>query len=404
MSADSTAISQRRLYLDNAATSFPKPPAVWEAMQDYATRLGASAGRGAYNEAMEAGELLANCRREIKDLISGESSNHVVFTLNCTDALNLALRGLIDPFRPGHCVITAADHNSILRPVHAMAEQWKLQFTAVEVDPITTLIDPDAIRRAIRPDTKFVAVAHVSNVTGVVQPITEIGRICREMDVPFVVDAAQSLGHVEVDVQRDFIDLLAAPGHKALMGPLGTGFLYLRPGMEAKVRPLREGGTGSQSDEPTQPMSMPDRYEPGSHNAIGCAGLLAGVRWLRRKGIETIAAHDRKLVETFLNATADLDGLQIYGPPGASDRIGVLSIRVRGYEPQELSAVLESAFGILTRSGIHCAPWMHRTLGTLDIGGTTRLSFGPFVTEEDVRFTADGLAQVAAGIETMVQA
>ncbi|MEL7237549.1 MAG: aminotransferase class V-fold PLP-dependent enzyme, partial [Planctomycetota bacterium] len=239
-----TAADQpRRLYLDNAATSYPKPPQVTEAMTHYATKLGASAGRGAYREAIETGDLLLRCRRAINDLIHGEDPRQCVFTLNCSDALNIALRGLVDPFNPGHAVCTEVDHNSILRPIHAMAEQWKLNHTAVPVDSATTVVDPDDIRRAIRSDTKFVAITQASNVTGAVQPIREIGQICREMAVPLVVDAAQSLGHVPIDVQADCIDVLAAPGHKAAMGPLGTGFLYLRPGMEKVVRPLREGGT-----------------------------------------------------------------------------------------------------------------------------------------------------------------
>ena len=396
--SDVPPISPRRLYLDNAATSFPKPPQVHQAMADYATRLGASAGRGAYAEALETGEILTACRREINGLLGGESPDHVVFTLNCSDALNLAIKGLIDPLDPGHCVVTAADHNSILRPVHGLADRFGLAFTAVDVDPVTTLVDPDDVRAAIRPDTRFVAVTHASNVTGAVQPVTEIGRVCREMAVPFVVDAAQSAGHLPIDVQGDRIDLLAAPGHKALMGPLGTGFLYLRPGLERMVRPLRDGGTGHRSDLPTPATDMPDKYEPGSHNAIGLAGLLAGVRWVRRKGVEAIAHHEAGLVGTFVDALLDLDGVTYFGPQGVADRLGVFSLRVEGYDPHELSAALESGFGLLTRSGVHCAPWVHRAIGTLDRGGTTRLSFGPFTSKQDVRYAADALAQVAGGV------
>lgn len=385
-----------RLYLDNAATSFPKPPGVLQAMCDYARRLGASAGRGAYSEAIETGDLLAQCRREINGLLNGESDRHVIFTLNCTDALNLALRGLIDPFDPGHVVCSAADHNSILRPIHAMAADWGLAFDAVPVDPGTTLIDPEAIRKAIRPETRYVAITHASNVTGVVQPVGEIGRICREMSIPFLVDAAQSAGHLPIDVQADNIDLLAAPGHKALMGPLGTGFLYIRPGIENGLRPLREGGTGSQSDEPVQPQSMPERYEPGSHNAIGLAGLMAGIRWVRGQGLDQIAAHEQSLVRTFIDAIAKIEGVRYFGPQGAADRIGVFSLRIDGFDPHELSAALETGYGVLTRSGIHCAPFIHDAIGTLQSGGATRLSFGPFVTTEDVRFAADALAQTAA--------
>ncbi len=393
MSVD--ASKPRRLYLDNAATSFPKPPEVLSAMTDYATNLGASAGRGAYDEAVETGRLLRDCRREIVGLINGTSADHVVFTLNCTDALNLAIRGLIDPHKPGHCIVTEVDHNSILRPVHGLAEQVGLAFDAVPCDE-QTMVDPADIKKAIRCDTKFVAITHASNVSGAVQPIREIGRICREMAVPFIVDAAQSIGHIPIDVQADHVDLLAAPGHKALMGPLGTGFLYLRPGLEKMVRPLRDGGTGHRSDLPTPATNMPDKYEPGSHNAIGIAGLLAGVKWLRNKTVEALAEHERALTSTFLGALGGIDGLSLHGPQGVGNRIGVFSVRADGYEPIELSAALEAGFGVLTRSGIHCAPWAHRAMGTLEGGGTTRFSFGPFTSKQDVQFAADAVAQIAA--------
>ena len=391
------ASDRQRLYLDNAATTFPKPPAVMAAMQDYAQRLGASAGRGAYAEAMETGQLLAECRREINALIHGESERHVLFTLNCTDALNLALHGLIDPFDPGHVICSAVDHNSVLRPIHAMAEHWKLSVTIAPIDPATTLLDPDDIRKAIRPDTRYVALTHASNVTGAVQPLGKIGGICREAGVPLILDAAQSLGHVPVDVQRDAVDVLAAPGHKGLLGPLGTGVLYIRPGLESRIRPLREGGTGSRSDEPVQPAEMPDRFEPGSHNAIGLAGLLAGLRWIRSRGVQEIATHERDLVKAFHAATQGTQGLRLFGPGPEADRVGVLSVQVQGYDPQELSAVLETGFGLLTRSGLHCAPLCHRAMGTLRQGGTTRLSVGPFVTLGDMRRAGEALTSLAGG-------
>jgi cysteine desulfurase / selenocysteine lyase len=386
----------RRLYLDNAATSFPKPPEVAEAMTHYATEIGASAGRGAYSEAVAAGELLSDTRRLLNQFINGQHPDHIVFTLNCSDALNLAIKGLLDLRRSDqHVVCTEGDHNSILRPLTALSEMGVCEVTHVPVDRRTGRVDPQDIRRACRRETKFIAVTHVSNVSGTVQPIGEIGRVAREMTVPLVVDAAQSIGHLEIDVQRDQIDLLAAPGHKALLGPLGTGFLYLRPGLEKRVRPLREGGTGSRSDEPRQPTNMPDKYEPGSHNAVGIAGLRAGVAWLLGRGMASIERHQQGLIRTFIDATHDVPGLQIIGPPGVKDRIGVFSLRVTGLAPVELASRLEREFGILSRAGIHCAPLMHRALGTLESGGTTRISFGPFVSSQDVKYAADALAAIA---------
>ncbi len=386
----------RRLYMDNAATSFPKPAAVTDAMVRYARDLGASAGRGAYAEAVETGARIADCRRRVNRLLNGADANHVVFTSNCTDALNLAIKGLVPLSGTCHAICTHIDHNSILRPLNALQDQGRLEQTRIPVDPKTGLVDPDDVRRAIRPDTRLIAVTHASNVTGTIQPVRELGRIAREHAVPFVVDAAQSAGHVPIDVQADGIDLLAAPGHKALLGPLGTGFLYVRPGLERMLRPLKEGGTGSVSENDRQPEFMPDRYEPGSHNAIGLVGLLEGVKWVAEQTVEKLAAHDLDLVRTFIDGCSNIDGLTYFGPQGVRSRLGVFSVRVDGYDPHELSSILEGQFGILTRSGIHCAPLAHAALGTVESGGATRLSFGPFLSKQDVKFATDALAEVAA--------
>jgi cysteine desulfurase/selenocysteine lyase len=386
----------RRLYLDNAATSRPKPKAVYDAMARYATDLGASAGRGAYAEAVETGELMNECRRRLNRLFHGERAEHFVFTLNCSDALNLAIKGLIDPFEKGHAICTHIDHNSILRPLRAMEERGWIGTTRVRVDGMTGIVDPEEIRRAIRPDTRLIAITHVSNVTGTIQPIREIGRIAREARIPFIVDAAQSAGHVPIDVQADGIDLLAVPGHKGLLGPLGTGFLYIRPGVEKILATIREGGTGSVSELDRQPEFMPDKYEPGSHNAVGIIGLSEGVNWILGQTVQKLHEHDRELVGTFLEGINDIEGLTYYGPRGVRDRVGVFSIRVEGYDPHELSSALESSFGILTRSGIHCAPLAHEAIGTAALGGTTRLSFGPFLSMQDVSFATDAIAEIAA--------
>ncbi len=392
--------SPRRLYMDNAATSFPKPKVVIEAMVRYATELGASAGRGAYREAIETSNILSECRGRLNQLFHGEKPEHFIFTLNCTDALNLAIKGLIDPEKKNHAICTHIDHNSILRPMNALAHQGWLEQTRVAVDPNTGLVDPEEIRKSIRPDTRFIAITHASNVTGTIQPIRQIGQMARENGVPFVVDAAQSAGHIPIDVREDCIDLLAAPGHKALLGPLGTGFLYIRPGIEKILRTLREGGTGSVSELDRQPEFLPDKYEPGSHNAIGIAGLNEGVKWILDQGIEKLAAHDLDLVRTMLEGLSDIKGLTYYGPRGVKNRLGVFSIRIEGFEPYELAAILESHYGILTRPGIHCAPLAHQALGTTEHGGTTRLSFGPFLSKQDVKFATDALAEIAAEIVT----
>jgi len=391
-------MSPRRLYLDNAATSRPKPQSVFDAMARYATEVGASAGRGGYAEAVETGELITECRRRLNRLFHGERAEHFVFTLNCSDALNIAIKGLIDPYVKGHAICTHIDHNSILRPLRALEDRGWATTTRVPVDPVNGLADPADIRRAIRPDTRLIAVTHVSNVTGTVQPIREIGQIAREAGIPFIVDAAQSAGHLPIDVQADGIDLLAAPGHKGLLGPLGTGFLYIRPGLEKKLATIREGGTGSVSELDSQPQFMPDKFEPGSHNAIGIIGLSEGIKWVTDQTVRKLHEHDLDLVRTFLDGISGIEGLTYYGPQGVKNRVGVFSVRVEGYEPQELSAALESSFGILTRSGIHCAPLAHQAIGTAERGGTTRFSFGPFLCKQDVKFATDALSQVADAV------
>ncbi|MDP9173880.1 MAG: aminotransferase class V-fold PLP-dependent enzyme [Planctomycetota bacterium] len=388
----------RRLYLDNAATSFPKPVEVLEAMTRYATDLGASAGRGAYREAIQTGAMLNECRARLCKLFHGEKPEHFIFTLNCSDALNLAIKGLIDPNRRGHAICTHIDHNSILRPLNALADRGWIEQTRVVVDPANGLVDPKAIARAIRPDTRLIAITHASNVTGTVQPIREIGEIARAHNIPFIVDAAQSAGHIPIDVQADNIDLLAAPGHKGLLGPLGTGFLYVRPGIEKILQTIKEGGTGSVSEQDRQPDFLPDKYESGSQNAIGIIGLSAGVKWILSQGIEKLAADSVDLCRTFIDGISDVEGLTYFGPQGVKNRLGVFSIRIAGLSPHELASVLESNYGILARSGIHCAPLAHEAIGTIAEGGATRVSFGPFLSRQDVNYAADALADIASTI------
>jgi len=383
-----------RIYADNAATSFPKPPEVLEAMRRYAEELGASAGRGAYREAVETGELVADCRRRVARLIQAADARNIVFTLNCTEALNLAIKGLLQP--GDHVVTSAMDHNSVLRPLAALQRQRGITVTYVRADAVTGLVDPADMLSAVTPRTRLVALAHASNVTGTLQDVGAVGRELRKRGVPFLVDAAQTLGHVPIDVNDLGIDLLAAPGHKGLMGPLGTGFLYIRPGLENQMSPLVEGGTGSVSEEPTQPDFMPDRFESGSHNAIGLAGLAAALKWIEIRTVKALHEHDLALSRRFLDEIADCEGITVFGPTDPRQRVAVFGLRVTGFEPAELSAALDADFGILSRAGIQCAPLAHETIGTLATGGTTRLSFGAFSTQDDVSRCAAALRELAS--------
>jgi cysteine desulfurase / selenocysteine lyase len=386
-----------RIYMDNSATSFPKPPGVIEAITAFARDCGASAGRGAYAEARACEAMIATCRTRIAELINAESPERIVLAMNCSEALSIAVRGLLNTAPRGtHAIATAMEHNSVLRPLNALKEQIGLAPEFIPCDPATGLVDPDDIRRAIRPETKLIACVHVSNVTGTIQPIAEVAKIALEHDIPCVVDAAQSAGHVEIDVQALGVDLLAFPGHKGLLGPLGTGVLHLRQGVEDRLLTMKEGGTGTISEQAVQPQTMPDKYEIGSHNAIGLAGLSEGVAWVLDRGVGAIRAHDVKLSNIFMELTADIAGLTVYGPRDTDHRAGVFSVNVAGIAPGVLADRLESQYGLLTRPGVHCAPLAHETIGTHP-GGTCRLSFGPMTSEEDIKIAASALREIADG-------
>jgi cysteine desulfurase/selenocysteine lyase len=386
-------VAKRRIYFDNAATSFPKPPGVHEAMIHYARAIGASAGRGAYHEAVEASEIIHETRQRIAQLLGGTQPESIIMTFNCTDGLSLAIKGLITQ-PDSHVITTTMEHNSVLRPLSALQEQLGIAVTYIQADG-AGFIDPEDIRQAIRKHTRLIAVVHGSNVCGSVQDIASVISIAREHEIPLLVDAAQTVGHLPIDVKDIPVDLLAFPGHKALLGPLGTGALYIRPGFESKLRPLKEGGTGSASEIPRQPDFMPDRFESGSHNLIGIAGLNAGVAFLLEQGWDRIRAHEMELCRTFMSHTEGVDGLTVYGPRDVDKRVGVFSVTIDGYEPGELAAVLEQQFGLLTRPGLHCAPYAHESLGTFEQGGTVRFSMGPFLSKEDVLYAADALKQIA---------
>lgn len=390
-----------RLYLDNAATSFPKAPGVYEAMVRYGQDIGASPGRGAYAEAKQGASVLAEGRRLIARLINAPGPDRIVFTLNTSDALNLAIKGVVfhrlrsDPDSRIHVVTTAMDHNSVLRPLNALASLLPglFRWTRVPVDAMGR-VNPGDIQGAITPETALVSVVHASNATGVLQPVADIGAICQKARVPLLVDAAQSLGHVPVDVRAMGIDLLAFPGHKGLLGPLGTGGLFLGPDMDERLDPLREGGTGSRSESDTQPTDMPDKYEPGSHNTVGIAGLNVGVRALLERGLDNIRVHERALIERFVAGMAEIEGVRIVGPSDADQRVAVFGLVFDGLDPHQAAERLERDHGLLTRAGLHCAPGAHESMGTASMGGTVRVSFGLYTTHGDVERTLAGIARV----------
>lgn len=382
-----------RIYLDNAATSWPKPAAVYEAVDHYLRELGAPAGRSAYREAAEVERLVADARRQLGLLLGGVAAERVIFTANGTDSLNLALHGTL---RPGdHVVTSVVEHNSVLRPLRHLEQAGVIEVSRVACDGVGQL-DPADIRREIRGNTRLIVLTHASNVTGAIQPAREVGRIAAEHEVLFVLDAAQTLGHFPIDVGEIGAHLVAAPGHKALLGPLGIGLLYIAPGVERQLTPTRQGGTGTQSENDVQPDTLPDKYESGNHNVPAIVGLGAAVKQLRDKGLDAIEHHSRTLLTRLLDGLAEIRQITLHGPADARRQCSIQSVSVAGYDPQEVATMLDAAYSIQVRAGLHCAPLMHQALGTRGQGGTLRLSLGLFNTAEQIEVVLASLAELAA--------
>lgn len=378
-----------RLYLDNAATSWPKPETVYQAVDHYQRSLGAPAGRGSYGEASEVGRIVSSCRRRLANLIGAADATRIVFTLNGSDSLNLALHGILKP--GDHVITTVCEHNSVLRPLHFLAEHRQVNTTYVPCDG-HGLIDPSAIEQAITPRTRLIAMVHTSNVTGAIQPAQAIGRIAAEHGVLFLLDSAQSLGYIPIDVKTIGCHLLAAPGHKGLLGPLGTGILYTAPGLEERLLPTRQGGTGTTSDSEEVPAALPERYEAGNLNVPGIAGLEAGATYVAEHSA-TFSADLRRFSDQLWQGLAELPGLRLYGPPTVDRRVGVISLTIDGFDPQELAALLDAQWSIQTRAGLHCAPRMHAALGTAP-SGTLRLSLGHFTTAAEIETTLSAFRDI----------
>jgi cysteine desulfurase family protein len=380
-----------RIYLDHAATSWPKPDAVSQAVQRFLRELGAPAGRSAYREAAEVERLVGEARWRVAQLLGVADPRRVIFTSNGTDALNLGLHGTL---RHGdHVVTTVVEHNSVLRPLRFLEQHRGVRVTRVPCD-LRGIVDPDEIAAAISPQTRLIALNHASNVTGALQPACEVGRIARRHGILFLLDAAQSLGQVSFQVAEVGCSLLAAPGHKGLLGPSGTGVLYLAPDAEELLQPTRQGGTGTQSEQDVQPLTLPERYESGSLNVAGILGLGAGVSWLLERGLVEIHAHKQQLLTGLLEGLHSMEGVTVHGPAEAASRVGVVSVTVDGYDPQEVASLLDTAYRIQVRAGLHCAPLMHQALGTAP-AGTVRLSLGPWNTQEQIEVVLAAVADLA---------
>jgi cysteine desulfurase family protein len=380
------------IYLDNSATSCPKPPSVVEAVRRALTDVCASPGRGAYDTALEAGRIMLRARRTVATLFGVKEEARVIFTLNATLALNLALKGMLTD--GGHIVTSSLEHNAVVRPLAALARSG-VEVTRVGCAADGTT-DPADVLAALRPDTKLVVLTHASNVLGTILPVEEVGPALRERGVPFLVDAAQTAGARPIDVEAACIDLLAVPGHKGLLGPQGVGVLYVGPNVDP--HPLLEGGTGSDSESADPPRLLPDRYEPGTPNLPGVAGLLAGVSDVLAEGVQTIGARERGLADRLKVGLAEVPGVRVYGPPPGVPAAPVVSVAFEKLPSAEAAFVLDRAYGIAVRAGLHCCPEAHRVVGTLK-EGLVRLSFGHANTEADVDAALEAFRGIAAQLD-----
>jgi cysteine desulfurase family protein len=385
------------IYLDNAATSFPKPEVVYQTLDRFARTQLANPGRSSHRMAKEAERTIDNTRVALDRFFHGEGPERWIFTHNCTDGLNLAIKGTV---REGdHVITTDLEHNSISRPLRALEKAGFISMSRVASDE--GYVDPDEIRKALRPNTRLVAMTHAANVLGTVQPIESVGRIVREADALLLVDAAQSAGVVPIDLREAAIDYFAFPGHKALYGPTGTGALYV--GARARPRAWREGGTGGDSKKEIQPEELPHALEGGTPNALGIAGLAAGVAWVAERGAETNRAHEVALLQRvvdWVEGQGASEGWRTAGRWEPATHVGALSLitpNLESLHPQDLADMLDSSFEIAVRPGLHCAPYIHRRIGTYP-DGTLRISPGPFNTPEEIERLLGALTEISAGV------
>lgn len=377
------------IYMDNGATSFPKPPVVADAMSHFLHRVGGSPGRSGHRLSQEAARIVFSCREALAGLFGAPDSRQVVFTLNATEALNIAILGLL---REGDRVVTTSvEHNSVMRPLRDLVRHRGIDLQVIPGDRAGR-IDPDLIEQSLHSKPRLLVVSHASNVTGALLPLSRIGEMARAAETLFLVDAAQSAGVVPIDVERDCVDLLAFTGHKGLLGPQGTGGLWVREGVE--IRPLMRGGTGSNSELEEQPDFYPDALESGTHNAVGLAGLEAAIGYITDRGVEEIGRHEKTLASRLIEGLRTVEGLVLHGPGPEEPRTAVVSLTVPGVAPSEVGFLLDEAFGVLTRVGLHCAPGAHRTIGTFPTG-TVRLSPGCFTTTEDIDYVVHACAYIA---------
>ncbi len=379
------------IYLDNASTTFPKPQEVYDFMYSFYQKHGINPGRSASDVTTEAEEVVYSTRKMLTEFFNGKDPNHLTFSYNASDSLNMIIQGMVE--KDDHVVSTKLEHNSVLRPLNVLQRDGICEITYVPFD-LNGYLDPDGIKKAIKKNTKMVIVNHGSNVLGTVQPIAEIGKICRELGCWFAVDTSQTAGVRKIDVQEMCIDLLAFTGHKSLMGPTGIGGSYV--GENVPIRSTRYGGTGIASAYPYHLDEFPHRLECGTLNILGVAGLNAGQKWIRRVGIKNIHKQEMDLWDKLRKNLEEIEGVTTYCADSIENHNAVLSFTIKDWKAEEIGGVLNKNYKIACRAGLHCAPKVHEQLGTDKIYGTVRFSLGPFNTEEHIDHAIEAVREIAA--------
>ncbi|WP_458411510.1 aminotransferase class V-fold PLP-dependent enzyme [Schinkia sp. CFF1] len=381
------------IYFDQAASSFPKPKEVTDAVVEALTKYGANPGRGSHTLANEAGNKIFEARVQLAQFFGLADPRHVIFTQNATGALNQGIQGL--SWQPGdHVITTAYEHNSVRRPLERLKKEIGIEITYIQPD-VNGEINIAELENAITTTTKLIVATHGSNLTGAIIPIEKLGQICKKHQLLFMVDASQTAGILPIHMEKMNIDLLAFAGHKGLMGPQGTGALLINKGIELK--PLMTGGTGHFSERVEQPEELPERLESGTLNTPGIAGLLAGVLYVKETGLEEIFKHEQILTEACLKGLKQIEGVTVYGPAENTKRLAVLSFNIDGVDSQEVAMILDQHYHVAVRAGLHCTPLAHQTLETIEAGGAVRASFGIFNTVDEVEKFVQAIAEIRAG-------
>lgn len=380
------------IYLDNAATTFPKPECVYRAMDKFLREKGANPGRAGHRMSVEAEQEIERARVTVAKFLGIKSSERMIFTYNATDALNMGIKGLLS--EGDHVITSKLEHNSVTRPLKGLEDRGVITVTWIDSSD-DGFICADDIKSAVRSNTKLIICTHASNVLGTIQPIREIGELARERDLIFMVDAAQTIGVCNIDVEEQYVDLLAFTGHKGAFGPPGSGGLYV--GDRVELRAWREGGTGFEPQTLSQPDSMPYKLESGTPNSVGIIGLKTGIEFCMKEGIDKIREHECMLAMRLISALDTDDRFDIYGCLNGDRRVGIISLNIKGLQPAEVGAILDNRFNIAVRPGLHCAPYIHREIGTFP-EGMVRISPGYFNTMEHIEETISGLIEIADSV------